>query len=149
MKFETIKNNAKKIFAGSLAADWVRNVHTAPGPLAKGSQESFDAVLPFILMGKAEREELCEFAEAFKASPHDWLANKAKSDDKDSAWNQMVLRAREAGLKLINDWDVRMVGKLIELFPGCVPRQYVGKQLTCYVADNENCDWMVEVVKPA
>jgi hypothetical protein len=145
MKFETIKSNAKKIFAGSLAADWVRNVHAVPGPLAKGSRESFDAVLPFILMGQAEREELREFAEAFKASPHDWLANKAKSNDKDSTWNQMVLRARGAGLKLINDWDVRQVGKLIELFPGCVPAKYRGKPLTCYMADNEACDWMVEV----
>lgn len=149
MKFETIKANAKRLFVGAMAADWDRNPHVLLSPLQKGSTASFDAVLPFILASQSEREEMREFARTYQASEDDLLAARAKSDGKDSAWNQVVLRAREAGLQLINDWDVRMVGKLIELFPGCVPRRYVGAQLTCYIADNEDCDWMVEVVKPA
>lgn len=52
------------------------------------------------------------------------------------------------GLGIISDWDVRNVRKLIELFPESVPAKYRGKQLTCYMADNEDCDWMVEIVQP-
>lgn len=134
MKFETIKRNAKKIFEGTLA---------------KGSKPSFDAVLPFVLAGQAERKELREFARAYEASPNDLLASRAKAEDGlDSTWSQVVLQAREAGLRLIDNWDVRMVGKLIELFPDCVSGRYHGKPLTCFVADNEAGDWMVEVAYP-
>ena len=121
------------------------------GPLRKGSVPSFDALLPFVLATKNEREEMRDFADAFEARRGDWIAGAAKSASNtrlDVAWYQVVLRAREAGLELIDSWDVRMVGKLIELFPECVPERYRGKQLTCYMADNEDCDWMVEVVEP-
>lgn len=145
MKFETIKTNAKNLFAGAFASDWNRSADTPPCPLTKGSPASFEAVLPFILSSQAQRDEMREFALQFKAREGDLLAANATSDGKDSAWNQVLLRAREAGLQLIDNWDVRQVGKLIELFPGCVPAKYRAKQLTCYMADNENCDWMVEV----
>ena len=136
MKFETIKEKAKVIFR--------EGVQQYGG---KGSQAAFDALLAFALATKAEREEMRDFAENFQAHRTDWLAQSAKRDQPDQ-WGQMVLRAREAGLQLIDNWDVRMVGKLIELFPESVPARYRGKQLTCYMADNEDCDWMVEVDEP-
>ena len=145
MKFDTVKRNAKKIYAGSMTADVERNAHAMPGLLAKGSGASFQTVLPFVLAGQAERAELREFAQAYNSFPGDLLAKSIKADGIDSAWSQVVFRAREAGLRLISDWDVRQAGKLIELFPDCVPASYRTKKLTCFVADNKNGDWMVEV----
>ena len=135
MKFETIKKNAKALFSDG--------VEMFAG---RGSPASFAALLPFVLATKAEREEMRDFAEAFIAPTGDWLANYAKSKKSD-AWALMVLRAREAGFKLIDGWDVRRVGKLVELFPQSVPSKYRGKQLTCYMADNSSFDWMVEASK--
>lgn len=136
MKFETIKEKAKVLFR--------EGVQQYGG---KGSQAAFDALLPFAVATKTEREEMRAFAEAFKSDGSDWLAQSAKPENSD-AWNQMVLRAREAGLQLIDNWDVREVGKLIELFPASVPAKYRANHLTCYMADNEGCDWMVEVAQP-
>lgn len=153
MKFDTIKTNAKRLYAGALGRwDDARTMYGC-GPLAKGTTPSFDALLPFVLATEAERQEMRNFAkmynEHFNQDGKDWLASAAYPNaDKDKirvAWNQVVLRAREAGLDLIDKWDVRRVGKLIELFPEAVPARMRNKPLTCYVADNENGDWMVEV----
>ncbi len=57
-----------------------------------------------------------------------------------------ILEEWEAyGRNLIDKWDVRMVGKLIELFPSCVPAYWKGRKLTAYMDDDENCTWMVVV----
>lgn len=50
---------------------------------------------------------------------------------------------QDYGQKIIEEWDVRCVGKLAELFPSCVPAYWKGQRLLAYMADNENCDWMV------
>ena len=51
------------------------------------------------------------------------------------------------GCRLIDNWDVRMVGKLIELFPSCVPKHWHGKQL---IADyNDGGDWIVGLTEPS
>lgn len=46
-------------------------------------------------------------------------------------------------IKIIQRWDVRMVGKLIRLFPACIPRKYHGLSIRAEMADNENADWIV------
>lgn len=149
MKFETIKLNAARIYAGALG-DWGSNLIPRGGPLSKASEASFAALLPFITAGQAERQALREFAQAFAATakPTDGLAASAAKEHRFyGVWSQLVLRAREEGLDLINRWDVRQVSKLIELFPEAVSAQYRGVPLRAYMADNDNCDWMVEPVK--
>jgi hypothetical protein len=146
IKFDTIKANAARIYTGTMGNfDRSQMTTMIAGPLGPGTPGACAAILPFILASRDEREEMRAFAEAFEAVQGDWLALSAKSDGKNAAWHQVVLRAREAGLKLIKNWDVRKVVKLIELFPESAPARYRGKQLTCYEADNENCDWMVDV----
>lgn len=147
MKFDRIKANAKRLYAEAMN-QWDRSSLLGAGPLAKGSYPAFDALLPFIRSSAAEREALREFAEAFEALPGDWLAATAKSATVcqfKAGWSQLVLRAREAGYDLIDRWDVRQVGKLIELMPECVPSRYRGVNLMCYMADDEASTWMVEV----
>lgn len=144
MKFDTIKKNAKAIYAGSMSAT-AQDATVATGTLAKGSEASFAAVLPFILTTANEREEMREFADKFEAQDGDTLAAIAKSEGKDSAWSQVVLKARETGLELIEKWDIRQVSKLIELFPESVPAKYRNTQLSCFMADNANSDWMIKV----
>lgn len=132
MKFETIKTRCKLIF--------LEGVEQFGG---KGGEAAFAALLPFALATQTERDEMRAFANSYTADRTDWLGRSAKTSD----WSAMVLRARQAGLKLIDNWDVRQVGKLIELFPACVPKRYHGKKLTCYLADCKRSDWIVEVIE--
>lgn len=143
MKFETIKDKAKQSFCGAMD-QWP---FMALNGSTNGSNPVFEALLPFVLATKGEREEMRLFAEAFEANKRDWIAGAAKAQEGnriDVAWSQTVLRAREAGIELINRWDVRMVGKLVELFPDSIPAKYRNRPMNCYMADNEACDWMVE-----
>lgn len=146
LKFETVKANAIRQFAGYLG-QWDRLLLGAyDGRLVKGSDGAMAALLPFVLATQADREEMRAFAQTFKPGhDRDWLAAAAKGTDFQAAWSQVVLKAREAGIELIKGWDVRRVSKLIELFPGCAPAKYTGKQLTVFMADNEDCDWMIAV----
>lgn len=144
MKFQAIKDNAKRLYADALNHwDHPRNLYGHNSPLQ--TAPAFDAVLPFVLATQAERSELRTFAESFQASKDDWLAISAQSDGKLSAFNRVVLKAREAGLELIDKWDVRQAGKLIELFPESVPAKYRNQPLVCSMADTDDCDWIVEV----
>src|SRR4051794_26429645 len=104
MKFDTIKANATRIF--------LEGMDIAQRAPAASTPEAFQAVLAFIQAGQLEREELRVFANAFNAKHADYVAQKAKLGN---GWSQVVLRAREAGRDLIDHWDVRRVGKLIEL----------------------------------
>lgn len=49
---------------------------------------------------------------------------------------------RRHGGRLIENWDVRMVGKLIELFPSCVPNHLRGRKMACDYDEKGN--WAVE-----
>lgn len=46
--------------------------------------------------------------------------------------------------EVIMKWDLRAVGRLRELFPRYFPPSLRKGELVAYMADNENCDWMVE-----
>jgi hypothetical protein len=46
-------------------------------------------------------------------------------------------------IKIIENWDIRLVGKLVGLFPSCVPKKFHGLPIRCEMSDNENCDWIV------
>lgn len=52
--------------------------------------------------------------------------------------------AEQAYDKVMN-WDIRCAGKLRELFPEYFPPSLRKGQLVCYVADNPNSDWGVEI----
>lgn len=111
---------------------------------------SVAALLPFAKATSLERREMDDFARALDAPAGDVLARAARFDmgtvtRRHTRWCQLLLMARETGVSLIEKWDVRQVGKLIELFPECAPRRFRGKALTCYMADDDNSDWMVEV----
>lgn len=74
----------------------------------------------------------------------DWMVS-ITHDQECSRLESDRLAVARGGVGVDDKWDVRRVGKLIELFPGCVPAKYLGKQLTCYQADNEASAWMVEI----
>lgn len=142
MKFETLKQKAKISFVTAFT-----RCTDLPG-LGQGvggmdKDPSYTALLPFVKMLGTERQELREFADNFQ-NPYrsDFMALRAKAGD---SWQQLLLRVREKGKQQIDNWDVCRAGKLIELFPDSVPVSFRGKPLTCYMADNEDCDWVVEV----
>lgn len=140
MKFETIKANAKKIFY-SQVEQWDRI------EAWYGNDAAFKAMLPFSMQGIEARRELADFAKSFQADAADTVASAAKSEGKLAAWNQMILKARESGLAIIDNWDVRQVLQLLDLFPKAAPAAYRKGQLRCYMADNRNMAWMVERVR--
>lgn len=45
---------------------------------------------------------------------------------------------------IVERWDVRRAKALIDLFPGIVPKRFVGRVPRCYMADTPNADWIVE-----
>lgn len=61
-------------------------------------------------------------------------------------WRDAVDRCANAAYDRIMNWDVRCVGRLRELFPEAFPKSLRNGNLMIYMADNENCDWMVEKV---
>ena len=59
-------------------------------------------------------------------------------------WNRNLEELRKEVVRIIDRWDVRCTKKLIDLFPGIVPKNCIGKVPRCYMADNEDCDWVVD-----
>ena len=148
MKFDSIKSKAKSIFIRQMN-DWDK--HCTFGLLPDGKSPAFDALLHFVLASKGDRDEMREFADLFvkqegNSDPLLQMATSTTASGLKRNWHQVLLRAREAGLSIIDKWDVREVVALINLFPDAVPASYKGKELMLYIKDNENSDWMVEAV---
>lgn len=102
-----------------------------------------------------ERPALVEFARTFTVTGDgrsDYMAAyaKAQAEQNFSAGSAakeltlIALRAREEAIKIVNNWDVRRVGALVDLFPETVPKYLRNASMICFVADNEDGDWMVE-----
>lgn len=58
--------------------------------------------------------------------------------------HEVVKAYADKAWDIIQAWDVRCVSSLRELFPRCFPASLRTGGLVCYMADNENSDWMVE-----
>jgi hypothetical protein len=43
-------------------------------------------------------------------------------------------------VKMIEKWDIRQVGKLVELFPSCIPKRFHGLPMVAEMADT---GWVV------
>lgn len=155
IKFETLKTKAKMQIWGQ-AAERAGLSSSNIGWLDSGAFEA----LAHIAVNQdqyrfEERPALAAFAQAFQlkmgASRSDILACFAKATalreftlgESASELALIALKAREEAVEIIHRWDVRRVAKLIDLFPEIVPKKYRKATLSCYMADNEDCDWMV------
>ena len=60
---------------------------------------------------------------------------------------EKVLQAWEvAAYGVIDDWDIRRIGRLVQLFPEIVPAKYRSASMTAQLVDNEagdDCEWVV------
>ena len=59
-------------------------------------------------------------------------------------WNDYLQVLAGEVYDLIMRWDVRCAGKLLELFPGCIPKNHQGRPFKAELLDNEagdDCDW--------
>lgn len=63
---------------------------------------------------------------------------------KDYNWKKSTEELRQQAITIINNWDIRMAKKLVDLFPEIIPERLRDKPITCYMADNDNADWMIE-----
>jgi len=144
IKFKRLKLKAKEEWNKLVNA--LANAHYTYDNVTGGnySVAAYDLVLSFVTMTYSERQSLREFASEFNGKTWDHLANYAKHDA--NHWAQMCLKIREDGLSIIDNWDIRKVKKLVELFPGIVPAKYAKAKITCDLVDNEagtDCDWEV------
>ena len=58
---------------------------------------------------------------------------------------QLAREWLDYGIKLIENWDVRAVGRLVKAFPGILPHGVSPNHVPrCYMSDDEACTWMVE-----
>ncbi|MCW5292664.1 hypothetical protein [Verminephrobacter eiseniae] len=99
---------------------------------------SYQALLPFLRMVATERDSLREFVLSLPPPPReDWLAQQARRQAEHNRhhWSQLLVQVRTVGLRRIYDWDIRCVDRLIELFPGCVPKSWHRAALCCRVAE--------------
>lgn len=140
MRFETIKARAQRIFTAEIEAEAVyRGVHRgSDGP-------SYQALLPFVRLVAAERDSLREFVLSLPPpARQDWLAQQARwqAEQNQHHWSQLLLQVRVAGLRRIDNWDIRRVYRLIELFPGCVPQSWRRAALCCRIAGPSG-QWLV------
>lgn len=155
IKFETLKSKAKMQIWGQ-AAERAGLSSSNIGWLNTGAFEA----LAHIAVNQnqyrfEERPALAAFAQAFQlkmgASRNDILASYAKSvalrdftlGESATELALIALKAREEAVEIIHRWDVRRVAKLIDLFPDIVPQKLRKATLSCYMADTEDCDWMV------
>lgn len=155
IKFESLKAKAKKQIWGQVA-ERIGLSSSNIGWLHVGAFEA----LAHIAVNQEhylfeERPALAAFAKAFMIKPgatgNDILASYAKAvamreftlGESASELALIALKAREEAVEIIHRWDVRRVAKLIDLFPEIVPKSYRKATLSCYMADNEDCDWMV------
>jgi len=61
-------------------------------------------------------------------------------------WAGNLLELADEVYDRIMRWDVRQAGKLLELFPGYVPKNKQGQPFRVELVDNEagtDCDWVL------
>lgn len=146
MKFDTIKVRAEAQYVRMFEGQAFGGMQSFSGL----SDAAFSTVLPFLMRFEAERAELKAFSELIQnrndGSFQQRLATLSnRGEDLESCWRRVLACACDEGVKVIRNWDVRSVSKLIELFPDSAPARMRDAQLNCYMADNEDSDWMVEV----
>lgn len=59
-------------------------------------------------------------------------------------WRKQAEELRAEAIRIIEHWDIRRAKALIDLFPGIVPRNCLGKTPVCYIADNTKAEWLCE-----
>ena len=125
----------------SRAQSWARR---APQPvpyerIKKSAQRLFDAQVNELLA-------MVHYADGWGAQPgidNICFAALARNPTLTEKERRVCLQqTREAGLRAIGDWDVRLVGDLLKLYPRAAPG-LADRPLVCYVADNDKGDWMV------
>ena len=57
---------------------------------------------------------------------------------------ECLMHFADAAAQRVMEWDVRAAGRLRDLFPLCFPPSLRKGPLRAYMADTEDCDWMVE-----
>lgn len=155
ISFDRLKERAKAILGGQVAAELQDGVghgpHFTEASMAALIAMSRDAFWQ-------ERVALREFAQAFEpAARVPWDLNgrdgvgaaaKHYADQANAAGDKtlymIALRAREEGFKVIDNWDVRAAGRLIDMFPDAVPRAMRNKAIQAYQDDTEEAPWVLE-----
>lgn len=151
IKFDTLKSRAKKQL-GYAAKNQANLTSSQTGWL---NNSSFNA-LSYIALNRARytqaiRPALADFATAFNSAPQDTLAQLANSmanrtvmvGNATQELSLLALKAREEAFDIIDRWDVRCVTQLIDLFPDIVSNKQQQAQVSVFMADNANSDWMV------
>ncbi len=59
-------------------------------------------------------------------------------------WRENALNMRQKAWEICENWDIRMAGKLFEIFPGILPKKFRGQK---FVAEyNSSGNWIIVFV---
>lgn len=138
--FENVKGRSRWLFLLALSIEAAHR-----GSASNGASPSYEALLPFVRAVPAERESLREFVLSLPPpAQDDLLAQQARAQAEQNQyhWSQLLLQLRVAGLRRIDDWDIRCIHQLREIFPACVPRRLQNVPLYCRIAEPSG-EWVV------
>lgn len=152
IKFNTLKTKAKKQL-GYTAKSRAALTGNQAGWL---NDTAFKALLHLAIdraqFRQQERPALAAFAKAHNGNQNDVLSGAAKQmaertimvGNAAQELALLALKAREEAIDMIDRWDARCAGQLIDLFPDIVSKKNQLAHLHLYIADNANSDWMIE-----
>ncbi len=137
IKFDTLKAKAIKMFDEMIVS-----------AVSDPTLHPAIAELPVIYaqMSAEDRRELREFVKNHVGLParFDWI--EAHAVNYGNRFAQMLLKIREDGHKIIDNWDVRAVRSLINKFPGIVPKHWLDLKIVAEDVDNPRTDdseWVI------
>ena len=135
--YETIKAKAKRQLSESLRLNYgfgmTENYRT------ERLIEAMPAVLATLLSGEQVDQAIRMASPGKTGADCSLRASTIVVDKLESVvkgWEQQAHRE-------IDNWDVRNVRKLIELFPNTVAARYRKLPITVYMADEDDCPWKV------
>lgn len=123
IKLDALKERAKKLVSQQMRND---------SPKWHGYQFRSDLMITSAMVPAMVRAIEDAGAVPKMASP------EAKIEDVLKEWES-------AAHKVIDDWDVRQVGRLVKLFPSIVPKEYQKTRIVAELVDDdagEECEWM-------
>lgn len=135
--YETIKAKAKRQLSDSLRLKY------GAGSVENYRTEYLIEAMPTVLTSLLSGEQVDRAIRI--GSPGETITDRSlrastivvgKLEAVVKGWEQQAHRE-------IDNWDVRNVGKLIELFPNTVAARYRKLPITVYMADEDDCPWKV------
>lgn len=69
------------------------------------------------------------------------MVEQLLTNQKVKSWRENATDLRKKAWNIIENWDIRCAGRLFEIFPSIIPKQYRGKP--CTAEYNKRGNWVI------